>query len=267
MATSALINHCGGRDVSREELDSFEAPPATDTWFPLAHREVLGTVSETLIGAGFQITASRFSVSHGQDRFFGILDLASSISDASGGVTLAVGIRNSVDKSFPIGFCCGHRVFVCDNLSFTAEVVVSKKHTRFGRDRFLEGISRAVTGLTQYQQAARSWIDRLQQWELSEEMANSRILQSYERGVIGTRLLPLVIDEWRQPTFEDYRARTGWSLWNCFTAVLGRTRQAAHPAQAAASTIRLQELLTPPLEPDAHSERSSSVAGELVFAN
>jgi hypothetical protein len=30
------------------------------------------------------------------------------------GVSLAVGIRNSWDQSFPLGFCAGARVFVCD---------------------------------------------------------------------------------------------------------------------------------------------------------
>src|SRR5688572_31881391 len=75
MAGSTLITHCGGREVSREELDSFEAPPPTDTWFPLAHCEVLDTACETLRGAGFEIRSSRLSVSHGQNRFFGVLDL------------------------------------------------------------------------------------------------------------------------------------------------------------------------------------------------
>ena len=103
-----------------------------------------------------------------------------------------------------------------------------------------------MTGLHQYQESAGQWIERLQSWNLSEDAANSYLLQAYEWGIIGMRLLPLVIDEWRNPQFEEYRHRTGWSLWNCFTTVLGRKRQAAHPAQAAASTIRLQQLLSPP---------------------
>jgi len=80
-------------------------------------------------------------VSHGGARFFGTLDLTTSVSE---GVTLAVGIRNSNDQSFPIGFCCGQRVFVCDNLAFTSEIIVSKKYTRFGQERYLEGLARAV---------------------------------------------------------------------------------------------------------------------------
>ena len=245
MATSTLMNHRGAKDVQRHELALIPAPPATETWFPLAHGNVLDSVCETLVASGFQIGQTRLSVSHDDARFFGTLDLTHRISDAGGGVTLAVGIRNSFDKSFPIGFCCGTRVFVCDNLAFTSEIVVSKKHTRFGVERYLEGIGRAVSGLQQYQEAAGRWIERLQHWDLSEDAANSYLLQAYERGIIGTRLLPLVLHEWRNPRLDDFRPRTGWSLWNCFTEVLGRTRQASHPAQAALSTIRLQGLLRP----------------------
>ncbi|HZV25481.1 MAG TPA: DUF932 domain-containing protein [Acidothermaceae bacterium] len=243
MVTSTLINHRGGRDVLREELEGIEPPPPTDTWFPIAHRHVLASVSQTLEGAGFEIKASRLSLSNGDARFFATLDLATPVSD---GVTLAVGVRNSTDKSFPIGFCCGTRVFVCDNLAFTSEIVVSKKHTRFGQERYLEGIAQAVGGLNQYKETAGQWIGRLQHWDLSEDAASSYLLRAFETDIIGIRLLPLVLQEWRHPKFEDYKPRTGWSLFNCFTDVLGRTRQARQPAEAALTTMRLSRLLSPP---------------------
>ncbi len=41
-------------------------------------------------------------------RFFGTLQLQAEILP---GVGMAVGIRNSADKSMPIGFCCGQSVF------------------------------------------------------------------------------------------------------------------------------------------------------------
>lgn len=248
MATSTLVNHCGAREVPLEELAQVPAPPATATWFPVPHHQVFQSVVETLEGAGFSVRQSRLSLARNDARFFGTLDLATPVSD---GVSLAVGIRNSTDKSFPIGFCCGTRVFVCDNLSFTSEVVVSKKHTRFGAERYLEGISNAVSGLHQYKEAAANWIGRMQHWDLSEDAANSYLLQAYEKGVIGMRLLPLVLQEWRQPKFEEYKPRTGWALWNCFTDVIGRTRQKSSPAEAALTTIRLQKLLAPPLTLDA----------------
>ncbi|HWB12366.1 MAG TPA: hypothetical protein VG826_24285 [Pirellulales bacterium] len=246
--------------MSLEELVQAPTPPATATWFPVPHHQVFRSVVDTLEGAGFGIQQTKLSLARDGARFFGTLDLTTPVSD---GIGLAVGVRNSTDKSFPIGFCCGTRVFVCDNLSFTSEVVVSKKHTRFGAERYAEGISNAVSGLHQYKEAAGHWINRMQRWELSDDAANSYLLQAFEHGVIGIRLLPLVLREWRNPRLEDYQPRTGWSLWNCFTDVIGRTRQKASPAEAALSTIRLQKMLAPPLTLDAEvSPHMASDASE-----
>ena len=243
MATSTLMNHRGAREVTRTELVAVDPPPPTRTWYPVAHRAVLDSVWSTLEGAGFQIRQAKLSLSHGDARFFGTLDLATRINES---VSLAVGIRNSTDQSFPIGFCCGQRVFVCDNLAFTSEIVVSKKHTRFGQERYLEGLARAVGLLDQYRQSAAGWIEQLQEHELSDDAANSYLLQAYERDIIGIRMLPLVIREWRQPSREEYRRRTAYSLFNCFTDVLGRERQSRYPAESALATMRLSKLLTPP---------------------
>lgn len=260
MATSTLINDKGARLVSFEELVRAPTPPATATWFPVPHHQVFQSVVDTLTGAGFGIQQTKLSLARDGARFFGTLDLTTPVSE---GINLAVAVRNSTDKSFPIGFCCGHHVFVCDNLAFTSEIVIAKKHTRFGAQRYAEGISKAVAELHQYKEAAGHWIGRMQRWELSDDAANSYMLQAFERGVIGIRLLPLVLREWRCPHLDDYRPRNGWSLWNCFTDVIGRTRQKASPAEAALSTIRLQKLLTPPLTLDAEvSHETATDASE-----
>jgi len=243
MATNQHYMHRGAVNVERAELERIEPPECTDTWYPLKHSAVLDRVCDTLDGAGFGIDTMQLSVARSDARFFGTLRLVNRITPA---VSLAVGIRNSNDQSFPIGFCVGERVFNCDNLSFHSEIVISRRHTRFGEVRFQEAISQAVLGLHQYQLAAAERIDALQQWELSQEQANSLILQSYEAGIISNRLLPTVIREWRNPAIEDFKPRTGWSLLNSFTAAL-KERQQRSPQEAALQTIRLQKLLAPPM--------------------
>jgi hypothetical protein len=237
MAESILI----GNEVTRDQLALIETPPPTSTWHPVKHVEVYDAVCETLKGAGYEIAKARLAVSHHGDRFFGTLDLATPITE---GITLAVGIRNSQDKSFPIGFCAGQRVMVCANLAFTSEVVIARKHTRFGQERYIAALASAVAALPSYQASAAEWVHQLQAWEPSPQEADSIILRSYEQGLIGARILPDLIHEWRHPVHEAFRKPTGWSLFNAFTSVL-RTRQETQPASAALTTIRLQKLLKP----------------------
>jgi hypothetical protein len=240
MSGSVLLNHCGARVVSREDLALVPVPPATKTWFPLGHASVLDTVEKTLGEAGFAIRRSQLSLSRSDCRFFGVLDLESTIAT---GVSLAVGIRNSVDKSLPIGFCAGTRVFCCDNLAFHSEIVVARKHTRFGSDRYSEALAKAVSGLTQFREAEAARIKRFQYTEIPDTVAESMMLRAYERDIISNRLLPRVIQEWRQPGLEDFQPRNLWSLFNCFTGVLGE-RQKGDPQKFARLTIALSDLIT-----------------------
>ena len=234
-----LVKHCGAREVTWGDLDLIPTPPATETWFPLSHSQVLGSVVQTLDAAGFGVKFMSLGVTADDARFFGTLQLQSEIVP---GIGLAVGVRNSTDKSLPIGFCCGQWVFVCDNLAFSSEVVITKKHTRFGESRFNEGIASSVAGLGEYREAEAKRIEWLRKTEVPPDRANSLILQAYEGGIIGTRLLPNVIQEWRQPKHPEFKERTAWSLLNAFTEVL-KDRQKRQPSRAAHETITLQKLI------------------------
>src|SRR6185369_18044616 len=56
MSQAALLVHRGARIVTREELERVQAPPPTDTWFPLPHDQVLDRTLVTLKQAGFEPT-------------------------------------------------------------------------------------------------------------------------------------------------------------------------------------------------------------------
>lgn len=236
--SSTLCRDSGARLVTLGDLEQMDAPPGTDTWFPVTHAQVVQKGMGALEKAGFEIAKMELALSPDNARFFGTLDLESEVSD---GVHLAVGLRNSTDKSFPIGFCCGERCFVCDNLCFAADIVITSRHTRHGEDRYVEGITNAVFALHGYQIGARKRIERFQRAELSDDQANSLILQSYRREIVGARLLPKICEAWEKPR-EDFQQPTLWRLLNAFTeAYKDRFRQ--RPNEAAQETIRLQRFL------------------------
>jgi hypothetical protein len=45
------------------------------------------------------------------------------------GYTNMVGLRNSHDRKFPVGVSFGSRTFVCDNLAFSGDHAIKRKHT------------------------------------------------------------------------------------------------------------------------------------------
>lgn len=225
--------------MTQDELDTIGAPPPTETWFPVKHAAVIETVKGSLTDAGFVITKSRFGLSRGDARMFATLVLESALGC---GVSLAVGVRNSIDKSFPLGFCAGSSVFVCDNLAFRSELLVKRKHTRFGAQRFQGEISRAVRTLDAFKTHETNRVKALQLADLSDQQAESLMLRSFEQGIVSHRVLPKVIGEWRKPSFDDFETRDAWSLINAFTTALG-PRAKTNPQEYARTTMRLGALI------------------------
>jgi hypothetical protein len=200
---------------------------------------VVDVVKGSLLEAGYLIKRERYGVTGDGHRFFGTLDLGSPIAE---GVTLAVGVRNSTDQSFPLGFCAGTRVFCCDNLAFRSELLVRKKHTINGERNFCRAIGGAVTTLDSFKAAESERIQRFLTAELTDEQADSLILRSLERGLIGHRDLSKVLREWRSPAFPEFQPRTLFSLLNAFTSGL-KERAMKQPAEYARQTMRLHGLL------------------------
>jgi hypothetical protein len=242
MVSPHLCLHRGAIEVSRQQLDAFEAPPASGRWFPLKHSAVLQNVGDTLEASGYQIAREQIAVGRDGHRMFGTLDLTTPLVS---GVHLCCGIRNSTDKSFPLGFCAGSRVFVCDNLSFRSELLVKRKHTRYGEVRFANAIAGAIQSLRSFQDVEANRIRRLQQTAVSQETASHYVLQALEKGIVSAPVIPRIWKEILTPSF-DYGGEglTLWSVLQSFTTILGE-RAKRSPSEYAGQTIRLNQLISP----------------------
>jgi hypothetical protein len=246
LATALLNLHSGGRIISLEELRQCKTPPAEGRWHPVPHAEVYQRVRETLDAAGYVVASEQLAIHRGDNRFFGVMELTTPVSN---GVCLAVGLRNSCDRSYPMGFAAGNRVHCCSNLAFSAELIRKRKHSRFGQQRFSQDIAEAVAQLSSFKVEEERRIKVLQETAVDDTLAESRILRAWHVGIVSNRYLGDVLAEWRKPSFEEFGPRTAWSLMNSFTTVLGRAqRHVTQPAQYCAQTMQLMKLLSPAAE-------------------
>ena len=248
-ADATLICHRGAREVARDELTRVACPPAEGRWRPVPHSEVLSHAEQSLTDAGYTIDRMSLALSSDDARFFGTLTLRTPLSD---GVNLAVGLRSSIDKSISLQWCCGSRVFVCDNLAFTAQTMITRKHTRFGIERYHDAISKVVSELDDYREYEARRICEMQRRELSDEQAESVLLRAFEVGIIGPHALPVAINEWRKPSFPEFEnSKSAWRLYNALTFALGKRAKTNPPAHAR-STIQLGALVLPEILPRPH---------------
>ena len=230
-----LVLHCGARQVTLEELSAVPTPAPAKRWHPIPHHLLVTRVKETLAEAGFTIRRESFGLSRGDARFFGVMDLEARLAEQ---VTLAVGIRSSIDQSFPLGFCAGSRVFCCDNLAFSSELMVRRKHTINGGQRFSGDIAAAVAKLGHFREEESARIDSMRATHVADDRADALILRAWEKGILSSPVLPQVVRLWRSPNHEEFRERTLWSLMNACTEALG-PRARSNPQGFALATMRL----------------------------
>lgn len=216
-----LIVHCGGRHASREKIEQAPIPQRTKSWVPIPHHRLLNQVEATLEGQGFRIVSEAHALWGEQgERYFGLLELQNGKTHDD--YTLVVGLRNSHDKKFPASLSCGNQVFVCDNLSFSGEVSLSRRHTRFIERDLPQIVNRAVGKLTDLRGLQDLRIGAYQARKIQDRSAHDLIVRAVDSRVIPVTQLPRVVKEWREPSHPEFteNGKTVWRLFNAFTEVL-----------------------------------------------
>ena len=211
-----MILHTGAKDVSRHEVFQAETPLPTHSWFPIPHEQLLTRTEQFAKRSGLEVISESHGLTPDGNRYFGMLEVKGDSPDYS----LVIGLRNSHDKRFPAGLCVGATVFVCDNLSFSGEINLARRHTRF-ITRDLPGIvAKAFGQLGDMRENQDNRIAAYKDANLNDSEVHDLIVRAIDHRVMPTSVLPRVLKEWREPQHEEFAERTGWSLFNAFTEAL-----------------------------------------------
>ncbi len=212
---SQLILHAGANPVCYDELRGVVTPDPTETHLPVPHHEIVELMRFTLNYYQHEIVEEQHAVTPDGMRYFGLLSLRSPYGD----YTDTVGLRNSHDRTFPIGIAFGSKVFICDNLAFMGEHVIRRKHTLKAR-RELPGLLTEIVGPLQAQRVAQN--QRLLTYQgtpLSDTAADHAIMNLYRRDVIGVKRIGEIVEQWERPA-HDWGDKTAWRLFNAATFAL-----------------------------------------------
>ena len=213
-----LILHCGAHAVPRAALATVETPAATDSWQPIPHDEYVGRIEAELPRHGLSVVQQVHALTHDGGRYFGLLQVQNGCSGSD--YAWVLGLRNSHDKSLPAGLVAGSQVFVCDNLAFSGEVQVSRKHTvNILRDlpSLIDSAVRRLLG--QFHEQDRR-VELYKASKLSDAAAHDLTVRALDRGVICASRIPELLREWREPSHEAFRPRNTWSWFNAVTEIL-----------------------------------------------
>ncbi len=257
---SRLCLHTGAATVERDQLALAPMPPRTSTYVPIAHSRLLAGVQSTLEGNGLRVVTESHGLTHNGARYFGLLQVANGQDDTDFG--LVIGIRNSHDKKFPAGLVVGASVFVCDNLSFSGEVRLARKHTVHVERDLPQLIGRAIGQLGTLRHTQDTRFAAYRSREIADGEAHDLVIRALDARVLPVTAVPDVLREWREPRHEAFRTigKTGYRLFSAFTEALKgnldalpRRTQALHGLLDTACGLVLPGVVTTPETDDAET--------------
>jgi hypothetical protein len=214
----SLIVHKGGHIVTRDDLSLIPLPEATESYMPVPHNHLadsLSTIGQDIL-KGFTLYKEQYALAREGQQMFGVIVFKQNHSELG----LSIGFRNSYDKSMAIGIAIGAEVFVCDNLAFTGDIAVLRKHTA---NVWASLEDTAISTLYRSQKNFEKIIEdsaSLQGTAIDNAEAFKMIGLLFGHGILTPRQLPIVKKEWLNPTYEDFKTRTMWSFYNACTEAL-----------------------------------------------
>lgn len=231
----ATLSHAQSDLVTRADLKMIPAPPATSTWKPIAHYDLVQALDRQLAVRDIRIVKEEFALAHEGLRLFGVLELTVPGTNGGSGheYNFAMGIRTANDRSFATQLVAGARVLVCDNLAFSGDLIaMNRKHTtRFDLNADL---SRAVDRFQTHLATFGGKFEALKDRAITVTDVKALIFDALDKEVIPARLLPAVLDA--------YRAWPGrFSAWAAHNMITATFRQLA-PAALFQSTTKLGQL-------------------------
>lgn len=204
--------------LGRQDLLALPTPESTGTHKIVPHSKIVEALIESLGFRKFSIVHDEYAVANDGNRMFGFLE----INEESQGVRFAIGVRNSHDKSFSLGLTVGYRVFVCSNLAFHGDFSpVTRRHSK--NFDVIETVGGAVDKMQRFFEPMRRQINAWQGFELPDLRAKEIIYEAFieQRLDIPKHLARTVHQNYFEPSIEEFKPRTMWSLSNSFTSALG----------------------------------------------
>lgn len=229
-----LYLHTGGQMATLDQIADVVTPQATDTWVPVPHINLIEQVTQSLLAQNYDIITQSHALARDGGHYFGLMQIRPQAEADNDQYGLVVGLRNSHTKVYPIGLVVGHGVFICDNLAFSGEIRINRKHTSRALADMPVLVHSAVGRIYDMHRSQEERIAMYQEAALDNRDAEHLIIEFLRAKIITTSQVEKVVNAW--DTNEIYEP-TAWRLFNNVTeqlkgrgglAMLPRRTQALH---------------------------------------
>ncbi len=235
---NGMMLHAGGQEVQRADLDLIPLPEATESYTPVSHyhlTERITTISRDIL-TDYTLVGEQYALARQGQQLFAYLQFRNSDSDLG----LAIGFRNSYDRSMSVGLAVGASVFVCDNLALTGDIAIMKKHSKNVWATLEElAISTIYRSRKNFQQIVCD-AAQLKANPLDDRHAFELMGFLFGEEIISPRQITVVREQWLNPKHAKFHPRNAWSFYNAVIEAL----KSSPPTAAMEKHIQLHKVMT-----------------------
>lgn len=224
--------------VDFEALKGIETPKATKSHTPIAHFKLASMAKEAMEKAGLTVQEEEHSLARGGLRYFGGFAVTGKDVQANDR-KMVIGLRNSGDKSFAASICLGTSMIVCENLCFSSDVKLSRRHTGDIMGDLPRVLADSISRVTVHWSNMSTRIEAYKQTECED--VEKLAVQMADCEALPPRDIYNVIEEFRSPRHEEFKGGSLWSLYNAATECLKGGALTKLPSR----TSMIQSLLDP----------------------
>jgi hypothetical protein len=222
MSNSNLMTHAGANLVSLADLQALPLPTSLGPQHnPVPHYMLADALKVEALERGYTINREQYALGMSGSALFGVMDLMPPGVVQVEDMGLSLGFRNSTNATLAIKVVAGKRVFVCDNLALSGDMIAVLRRNTKGLD--LEEALRA--GFNKFLQHASTMdlqIARMQARVILDMEAKAKIFDIFAQKVVPVHQFSEVNEHYFNPTEEmvDCHPRTMWGVHNAFTRAL-----------------------------------------------
>lgn len=216
----SLMLHVDASRVSLEDLEKLPMPePMGDRHVPVHPAKWVKSLQRAVQAYDFEIKRMDLGANERKTRLFGTMDLALPEEfHADRGLTL--GFRCSTDQSMANGLVGGQRVFVCDNLALSGDLILLRRKSTENLQLAL-AFEQGLENFNLAGQVFNETIERAQEKNLSKTQSESLLWQLFRNKVMPKKLMGPVEDAWtKKPEASGVRGDSLWDLHNAATFCL-----------------------------------------------
>lgn len=213
-------------------LDSLQFDPQGPRHVPVPHNYAIEFFKNSLAEHNIEIIRERAVLSPDTMKLMFVADVRPN-GKAEQDFCFSVGFINNNDRTRAFTGIAGTTIYINNAQWYVSDNSFKTRHTTTVREMLAERSAHIINWFNEYYQQTTGLIDRMKNTEITDEQVGALVLRYIrDKYVLSSTNIKRIVDEWDNPKYPEFKARTLWSLQNTCAEVFKKIKSPMFRLQA-----------------------------------